>query len=1213
MRNGWWLLLDELNLAPPDVLEALNRVLDDNRELFIAETGEVIRAHPRFQLYGAQNPAGLYGGQKQLSRAFTNRFVQLEFKQLPENELEEIVSKKCSIPPSKSALLVKAINSLRNLRRDSAVFDGKDSFATLRDLFRWADRYSREQGEIQRDWDLHLALDGFYLLGGRCRIKSELEQVKTVLETVFRRSLGSGDEIYSMKAVDQNVQLPEGTSGRFVWGEKSRRIAILLARALKFDEPVLLVGPTGCGKTTIVQMLAAGNLKIINCHQQTEASDFLGGLRPIRDNSTNLDQAAGSALFEWTDGPLVEQMKSGGVLLIDEISLADDSVLERLNSVLERERTLVLAEKGTIDSETTKIEVLRPSKGFQFVGTMNPGGDYGKKELSPALRNRLTEIWCEPPETDDELGSIIRTALTKGRKSENWTESTILSLVKVILGFVRFLKSTQLGENITFSIRDALAYADYLISFLRSGLPRPSALVHAARAVHLDSLGSGSGLSHDEIRKIRVAAEKFIFDSSTSTFGEKIELDMKIEKDETNKKILIDEFNFGMGPLTMKNSGFCWESPTTRATLTKLARAMMLKRPILLEGSPGVGKTSIVASLAKESGFGITRINLSEQTDISDLFGADLPVEGARGGKFEWKDGPLLVALKEGHWVILDELNLASQPVLEGLNSAFDHRGCLYIPELNRTFEIGSAGARFFACQNPLAQGGGRKGLPKSFLNRFTQVFCDELDQRDVIAILKKQFSFEDQDLEKYVQLNFSIDSKKHDFGHLGGPWEFNLRDLTRLLELIQEFQMTSYESFYLIYVARMRSPADRLILKEIFEDLFGSINQKDLSDPITLNPFNGDFVVTESKAQFKYFTMERKFERRNACSLSQSIVDAKFGSSVEQIMAAVNQGWMVQLVGEAVSGKSSLVQYCADIVGKELKLITLSSATDVTDLLGAFEQFNFQRAINSKWKLLSDTIRRHLNTTRVVNIANTIHALEMCDSAQLRRCFSSGMPTEAVDILQELDDLERRFQSDDNCNGSFTWINSDLVEAVRFGYWVVLDNASLASAALLDRLNCLLEPRGVLTLNERGNVNGEIVSLTPHDEFRLFLTVDPTSGDLSRPLRNRGLELFLPPLDLKSDAGNEIDKMILSNRMNLFIKNRNLTTRLYSAIYDNVGLISNKFSIGCIAAAKRFMDQVEAGIKVMTPSIYLSVINYYDILFRLKMLCSIQLHLVII
>ena len=53
-----------------------------------------------------------------------------------------------------------------------------------------------------------------------------------------------------------------------------------------------------------------------------------------------------SALFEWCDGPLVRAMRRGEMMLLDEISLADDAVLERLNSVLEVGRTLTLVERG---------------------------------------------------------------------------------------------------------------------------------------------------------------------------------------------------------------------------------------------------------------------------------------------------------------------------------------------------------------------------------------------------------------------------------------------------------------------------------------------------------------------------------------------------------------------------------------------------------------------------------------------------------------------------------------------------------------------------------------------------------------------------------------------------------------------------------------------------------------------------------------------------
>ena len=64
----------------------------------------------------------------------------------------------------------------------------------------------------------------------------------------------------------------------------------------------------------------------------------------------------------------------------------------------------------------------------------------------------------------------------------------------------------------------------------------------------------------------------------------------------------------------------------------------------------------------------------------------------------------------------------------------------------------------------------------------------------------------------------------------------------------------------------------------------------------------------------------------------------------------------------------------------------------------------------------------------------------------------------------------------------------------------MLVDNVNLSSAAVLDRLNALLEPNGVLTVSERGvNEKGQMIEIIPHPDFRLFLTMDPKNGEISR------------------------------------------------------------------------------------------------------------------
>ncbi|EPQ54547.1 P-loop containing nucleoside triphosphate hydrolase protein, partial [Gloeophyllum trabeum ATCC 11539] len=245
LRHGHWIVLDELNLAPTDVLEALNRLLDDNRELMIPETQEVVRPHPHFMLFATQNPPGLYGGRKVLSRAFRNRFLEVHFEDVPQAELETILCQRCRIAPSYGQRIVAVFRELQKRRQSSRVFESKHGFATLRDLFRWAGRGAVGYQE--------LANDGYMLLAERARREDDKAVVKEVIElimkvTIHEKALYGLDRSKAELEEYLGCTVPSGPG--LIWTEAMRRLFILLCRALKHNEPVLLVGETGSGKTS---------------------------------------------------------------------------------------------------------------------------------------------------------------------------------------------------------------------------------------------------------------------------------------------------------------------------------------------------------------------------------------------------------------------------------------------------------------------------------------------------------------------------------------------------------------------------------------------------------------------------------------------------------------------------------------------------------------------------------------------------------------------------------------------------------------------------------------------------------------------------------------------------------------------------------------------------------------------------------------------------
>ncbi|TKA35072.1 hypothetical protein B0A54_14581, partial [Friedmanniomyces endolithicus] len=1158
LREGHWIVLDELNLAPTDVLEALNRFLDDNRELLIPETQETVRPHGDFMLFATQNPAGLYGGRKTLSRAFRNRFLELHFDDIPIEELQEILHRRTHLPESRCKRIVTVYRELALLRQESRLFEQK-SFATLRDLFRWAFR--------PNDTIEQLAANGYILLAERVRKPEEREALKTIIEKALSangpRVVIDESALYAQDSPEvQAYQTSAGPSG-VVWTKAMRRLYVLVSRALQNNEPVVLVGETGCGKTTVCQMLAKAmgkQLYTVNAHQNTETGDLIGSQRPVRNRSAveatlrehlyaspalqNLDIAAAhstdallcaydqavcaldragkvayctsqahvdlqalrtrfKALFEWVDGGLVQAMREGAFFLLDEISLADDSVLERINSVLEPQRSMLLAEKGSLDSFVTA------SAGFQFFAAMNPGGDYGKRELSPALRNRFTEIWVPSLSDTEDIVQIVSAKLV----------ATAQSYAMAMVAFSQWFKDRfNTSASSSVSIRDSLAWVQFVNAF--SEMDATAAIVHGAAMVYIDTLGANpaglmtlTGANLDEERTVCLAQLSRLLEADAGV----------IYSAPSNVTKADQSLNFGPFAIQSRVSGsalpatFTFDAPTTRRNAMRVVRAMQLSKPVLLEGSPGVGKTALVTAIATAASVPLTRINLSEQTDLLDLFGSDAPVEGASTGVFVWRDAPFLQAMKRGDWVLLDEMNLASQSVLEGLNACLDHRGEVFVPELGQTFHK-HPDFRLFAAQNPHHQGGGRKGLPASFVNRFTVVYADAFQSEDLMLICRRSFAqLPLAVLETAVRFVSLLDlevSQRRRFGANGGPWEFNLRDISRWLALLSAnyglLRAGNARDFArLLFTQRFRSALDRTAVCDLLDtvfrdslpqsDLFESISSSDVQLGLARLPRN---LLTAAPTSAPHTARQSSAEGRN----------------FEAAMLCIEQRWPVILTGPSGCGKTRLIETLGEVVGASVTTIALNADTDAMDLIGGYEQSDPLRqnlqALDRCRSHLSDLAKEKALAGSSSEIASLLADIRerplnvLADPDRLRAIATHSDPT-VVKALADIITVAEGVQATID-KARFEWTDGLLVEALEQGKWLVLDNANLCSSSVLDRLNSLLEPDGLLIINEHTAADGSPRIIRPNSSFRIFLTVDPRYGELSRAMRNRAVELYL-------------------------------------------------------------------------------------------------------
>ena len=156
--------------------------------------------------------------------------------------------------------------------------------------------------------------------------------------------------------------------------------------------PVLLKGPTGCGKTRFVEHMAWRLGKPIvtaACHEDMTASDLVG--RYLLD-------AEGTV---WHDGPLTLAVRHGAICYLDEIVEARQDTTVVIHPLTDDRRVLPLEKKG---------ELVRAHPDFQFVISYNPGYQSVLKDLKESTKQRFSAIEFDYPEARVEAEIVMHEA-----------------------------------------------------------------------------------------------------------------------------------------------------------------------------------------------------------------------------------------------------------------------------------------------------------------------------------------------------------------------------------------------------------------------------------------------------------------------------------------------------------------------------------------------------------------------------------------------------------------------------------------------------------------------------------------------------------------------------------------------------------------------------------------------------------------------------------